>query len=222
MMLLLALWASTPGVAAAQEADGSADAETAELLEPWRPERLAPGGDGAAATSMTLLDAVTATLRNDPNIQIQEAETALQLGLLQEAAGLFDWTFTGEASYQHENLELRESVRQTQQERRDDLTRIQGETCTGAERDGRKIDELTAAIAANGGVAITTDEIFNAELQALDTLISNAAPSELPALVNQRNLLLNRELAETIASRDANAEGCSEAMAFLARIGETP
>ncbi|MEM1178880.1 MAG: TolC family protein [Acidobacteriota bacterium] len=222
LTLLLLLGAFAPWTAVAQDAEAAPDtaSEASELLEPWRPERLAPGGE--AGTSMTLLDAVTTTLRNDPNIQIQEAETALRLGLQQEASGLFDWTLTGQATYQHENLELRQSVQESEQERRDDLTRIQGETCSAAESELVKISELTAAIESNGGVAITTDEIFNAELRAIEILISNASPSELPSLINQRNLLLNRELAETIASQEANANACTEAMAFAARIGDTP
>ncbi|MEM6793021.1 MAG: TolC family protein [Acidobacteriota bacterium] len=220
LVLASIVWA---GAAAAQPQENGqekgADAAT-ELLEPWRPEALALDPEGGAP--MTLLDAVTATLRNAPNIQLQEAETALSLGLLEESSGFFDWTLTGQAAYQHENLELRQSVRQNQQDRRDDLTRIQGETCSGAERDRTKVAELTAAIEGMGAVPITSDAIFNAELRAIEALIANAAPAEVPALINRRTVLLNRELVQTIASRDANASACSESMASLARLGETP
>ncbi|MEM9557809.1 MAG: TolC family protein [Acidobacteriota bacterium] len=191
------------------------ESEASIHLAPWAPAVLEDG-------DLTLLAAVEQTLGSDPAIRLQAADVAFQLGLEQEARGLFDWTLTGEAFYEHEELELRESVRRREQERRDDLRRLQGETCTGADADRAKITELEAAIATVGGVAITNDAIFDAELRALETLIQNATPSEAEFLLNERSLRLNQELAETIASRDANDEACAESTALLGRIGETP
>ena len=170
-----------------------------------------------------LLEAVRLTLRHDPNLLLLEENVKLREGILQELSGDFDWILNGEFSYQYEEKELLESVKQDEQDRRDDLRRINGETCMLADQFELKAQQIEMALQGQpGDVRITTDEFFDLRLQALENLIRVANVAALPALLNQYQILLESELFETVALAEANREACIESAASLERLGETP
>ncbi len=171
-----------------------------------------------------LMEAVRLTLRHDPNLLLQEEDVRLQRGVLQELAGAFDWTLTGEVSYQHEERELRDSVKQREQDERDDLTVLNGETCTAAELNRAKAAELQDAIDAEPGtVPISTDDLFNLQLETLERAIEEASTEELAELLrNERLQLLGSELIEAEGLAEGNQQACDETAAALGRLGEVP
>lgn len=171
-----------------------------------------------------LMEAVRLTLQHDPNLLLQKEDVRVQEGVLQELAGAFDWTLTGDVSYQHEERELRDSVKQREQDERDDLTVLNGETCSAAELNRAKAAELQDAIDAEPGtVPISTDDLFNLQLETLEQAIEEATTEELAELLrNERLQLLGSELIEAEGLAEGNQQACDETAASLNRLGETP
>lgn len=172
---------------------------------------------------LPLIEAVRLTLSHDPNLRLAEEDARAQSGIALEISGDFDWQIQGELAYQHEERELRDGVRRSEQERRDDLTIFNGETCDQADLQTRKAAQIEQALAAEiGDVRIDTDAILDLQLQAIERLISEIPLDQAQVLVNQWNLILESELLETRALAQANRDSCRESAAALARLGATP
>ncbi len=171
-----------------------------------------------------LMEAVRLTLQHDPNLLLQREDVRLQEGVLQELAGAFDWTLTGDFSYQHEERELRDSVKQREQDERDDLTVLNGETCTAAELNRATAAELQDAIDAEPGtVPISTDDVLNLQLETLERAIDEASSEEIAELLrNERLQFLGSELIEAEGLAEGNQQACDETAAALNRLGDTP
>ncbi len=177
-----------------------------------------------AKDRIDLIEAVRSTLEHDPNLLLRREDFRLQAGVLEELGGAFDWTFSGDVTYQHDERELRDSVKRREQDRRDDLQVLNGETCSLADQFEAKTVELEDAIASEPGqIPITRDEIFNLRLRAIERLIDEATSAEIEAgLRNQRLLILEGELFETRALAEGNRNACIESGETLARLGDTP
>jgi outer membrane protein TolC len=70
---------------------------------------------------VSLVDAVKLTLEQDPNIKLSVAQAYGKGGVAEQQAGVFDTTFSGQASYQYQQSQITESVREQQQQQRDIL-----------------------------------------------------------------------------------------------------
>lgn len=79
---------------------------------PWQP--IAFEGQ-----TITLPEALRLTLANNPTLRLDEEAARFRRGRLQEEAGQFDQRLTADLSYDYAKQNIRASVRQTEQERRD-------------------------------------------------------------------------------------------------------
>jgi outer membrane protein TolC len=172
---------------------------------------------------LSLIDAVRLTLQHDANLELAREDANSEAGRAVELAGEFDWLLEGELGYQHEEKELRDSVKRREQERRDDLTVFNRASCTDAERQTRKAAQIEQALAGQiGAVRIDTDQVLDLQLQALERLIREATRDEATALINQWNLILESELLETRALAQGSQKACRESGETLARLGGVP
>lgn len=180
--LILALHAAASAVSAAQK-------------PPPEPPRLS-FDEGRIG----LFEAVRLTLAHDPNLLLQQEDVRFREGLLAEIAGAFDWNLAADLSYQHQEQELRDSVIQAEQDKRDTLS-VQNEFyCTQVPRQDDKIARLEGALAGQpivpGEFDENTDGFFLAQLRYYQELLQNAqTPQERDAILRSRTALLNRELA---------------------------
>ncbi len=169
-----------------------------------------------------LEEALRVTIAINPNVCLQMVDTERSAGVELELSGEFDWVLSGELSYNHEEKELPESVKRREQDRRDDLTVLNGESCTAIPNQEQKVQELEAAIQADGGVPINADADFQELLRIIEKAIDQAGPEALPSLITQREITLQNELFETRETLEANRETCRETGNQLARLGEVP
>ncbi|MCH9648184.1 MAG: TolC family protein [Deltaproteobacteria bacterium] len=70
--------------------------------------------------TITLPEALSLTLANNPTLRLDEETARFHRGRLQEEAGQFDQRLTADLSYDYTKQNIRASVRQTEQERRED------------------------------------------------------------------------------------------------------
>ena len=185
--------------------------------EGYKPRLLSLESDG-----IDLEKAVGVTIGNNPNVCLRQTDADRQAGIALELSGDFDWVFSGELSYQHEEQELPESVKRREQDRRDDLTILNGESCSAISIQEQKIRELEAAIRAGGGVPIEADPDFQRILDIIEQAIAEAGPEALPSLISQRQITLQDELIETREVLAASRETCQVTGEELARLGEVP
>ena len=170
-----------------------------------------------------LLEAVRITLENDPNLRLQQEDVRLQEGVLEQLRGVFDWTLSGEASYQHREQELRRSTVQREQDRRDNLRDIQTLSCDTAAREDQVVAELQAASQVDSGVRITADPSLDTQLQLVETLIATTSdPTRQNQLRQTRLSIIDLNLrAHSEVAAGAHKQ-CIQAGEDLARLGKTP
>ncbi|HPA95539.1 MAG: TolC family protein [Acidobacteria bacterium] len=174
-----------------------------------------------------LFEAVRLTLAHDPNLLLQQEDVRFREGLLAEIAGAFDWNLAADLSYQHQEQELRDSVIQAEQDKRDTLS-VQNEFyCTQVPRQDDKIARLEGALAGQpivpGEFDENTDGFFLAQLRYYQELLQNAqTPQERDAILRSRTALLNRELAVARETRKQYAAICNDTAEALARLGKVP
>jgi outer membrane protein TolC len=184
---------------------------------PWQPPTFSYNGNGIA-----LLEAVRLTLEQDPNLLLRSEDVRTQHGRLLEQSGAFDWTLTAQGTYEHRKQELRESTRQGEIDKRNQIRDVQAIACPEASNLTVALQDLEAARTTRG-VDIRNDQGFNAQLRIIEAAIlavSDAA--QRAALEQTRANLIETEIA---TNRDAQASAqqvCTESGDALQRLGTVP
>ena len=80
-----------------------------------------PPALGVEKLNLNLLDAISLTLDNDPNLLTKREDISSQYGRYQEASGAFDWNLAGQLQYEYRVQELTESGKQGEIDRRNQL-----------------------------------------------------------------------------------------------------
>lgn len=195
-----------------------AAAQAAQPENPYQPPVLAEPGAGIG-----LLDAVRLTLANDPNLLLRATDVDNQLGVAQEQAGVFDWTLSGEASWEHREQELLSSQKQGEEDKRNQIRDLEAATCQLQADFEQKLADLRRAQAGQFGVDIRTDRGFEANLRIIEAAIQAAdSAAQRQELEQVRRNLIQTEIA---ATEDAVTEaefGCIEAGEALERLGGVP
>ena len=189
----------------------------AEPPPPWQPPTFAYDGNGIA-----LLEAVRLTLEQDPNLLLRSEDVRNQQGRLLEQQGQFDWTFTGQGTYEHRKQELRESTRQGEIDKRNQIRDIEAIACPEAANLSVSLQDLEAARTTRG-VDIRNDQGFNAQLRIIEAAIlavSDAA--QRAALEQTRANLIETEIATVRDAQAAAQQVCTDAGDALERLGSVP
>ena len=185
----------------------------------WEPPKLnAPDG------RIGVLDAVRNTLESDPIHLLSKQDAKQQFGIMQELLGAFDWTITGQLSYEHREQELRESIIQAETDKRNQFRDVEAIACPEIARLGSEIDQLNAArAAAPGTIRVTADPSFDATLRVVEALILTAGSDpERTALLQQRFSLIDQEIATSQEALEGVTFVCNRARENIERLGEVP
>jgi len=174
-----------------------------------------------------LYEAVRLTLAHDPNLLLQKEDVRFQQGLLEEISGTFDWVLGADASYDFREQEVRNSVVDREQQERDELSAQNLFVCGQVPVLDDKIANLLDAL---GGQPIVpedfsenTDGFFQSQLRFFDEKLRLAtSQAEREAILNSREVLLNRELAIARQDRDDAASFCEDSTEQLANLGSIP
>jgi outer membrane protein TolC len=168
-----------------------------------------------------LLEAVRLTLAHDPNLLLDREDVRFQQGVLQELSGQFDWNLSLDVNYDYREQELRDSVRQREQEKRNDLAAQRDFSCAEADRRQQQLDDLIAF--AGGDTTVELPRDVAVQVEFLDTLIANEDnPVQRQALVDARANVLQGAIeqgTEGVAELDGL---CTDLTDSFARLGEAP
>jgi len=180
-------------------------------------------GDG----KIGLFEAVRLTLAHDPNLLLQQEDVRFQQGLLEELSGAFDWNFTADLSWQHQEQELRNSTIQAERDKRDELSVQNQFYCAQVPVQDNKIARLEQALAGQPIVPEdydeNTDAFFQAQLRYYQQLLQDAqSQQERDAILRSRTVLLNRELAVARETRKEFSATCDDTGQALSRLGRIP
>lgn len=181
----------------------------------------------ADAAKIDILEAVRLTLAHDPNLRLQEEDAAFQEGVYEETLERFDWTFTGDLSYNHDERALSDGVLESQRERRENLADFNEEACDAIGTEQARITELEAAQAARPGEAsIAGDDIVDSQLRLLDELIETAENEGNQAVAQDlsetRFNLLQAEIDLSQQLLAGAQQACTISAEDLARLGGVP
>jgi outer membrane protein TolC len=170
-----------------------------------------------------LLEAVRLTLENEPNLLLKREDVRRQEGILQEVRGAFDWNLSAEASYQHEERELSQGVKDSEIERRRDLQRGNASSCAQATREEQKVTQLQLASQTSSGIRVPADPSIDAQLQLIERLIAETNdPVRLDALTRTRLNIIDAELAAARQAAAVARQVCVETGEDLVRLGTAP
>jgi outer membrane protein TolC len=171
-----------------------------------------------------LYEAVRLTLAHDPNLLLQREDVRFQQGLLEEISGAFDWVLGADASYDFREQEVRDSVIEREQQKRDELSAQNRFACGQVPVQDAKIAKLLDALGGQPFVpedfSENTDGFFQAQLRFFDEKLQLAgSQAEREAILRSREVLLNRELAIARQTREDAAAFCEDTGAQLDRLG---
>ena len=168
-----------------------------------------------------LLEAVRLTLAHDPNLLLDREDVRLRQGILQELSGQFDWTLNVSASYDYREQELRDSVREREEEKRRDTTAQRDFSC--AEADRREEDLAALQAFASGDTTAEIPRDVRVQVEFLDALIAaEDNPVQRDLLLQARQTLLDNAIAEASAGVDELNALCDELTENVERLGEPP
>lgn len=184
----------------------------------WEPQDFAAG-----PASIGLLEAVRRTLEQDPNLLLRAEEVRTQEGFSLELEGAFDWLISGEASWDHREQKLRQSVIESERDKRRQAADVQAVACELESDLATELDDLTRAQAVSGGVDITTDRGFNAQLRLLEAAITAANNQQArDSLLQTRANLIATEIDQTREALAGARQECRQAGETLERLGRIP
>ena len=175
---------------------------------------------------ISLLDAVRLTLRHDPNIKLSEATVNFQKGVAQEQEGLFDWTLSGNFSYEHRQQELRESMKEVEQEKRDS---IDDGIAAGEQFEGEAksllsaLREARSAAPGDEKIKAIPDPIIQAQLLVIDALINEQTESGVrEQLLKLRQKVINDNIDVMTEGLSTGLEDLTAARLLRKQLGEVP
>lgn len=205
--------------ARAQQAPAPSESSAAAASTAWQPVVFEYRGNG-----IDLLEAVRLTLGQDPNLLLRGEDVRTAEGFALELAGAFDWTLTGQGTYEHRIQELRDSQRQGEVDRRNQIRDVQALACTEEENLRGELADLLRVQAGETGVDIRNDPGFEAQLRIIEAAIIAAEgnPDQQEQLRQTAANLLQTEIAVTQEAIDAADQACREAGQALDNMGEVP
>ncbi|HUP22348.1 MAG TPA: TolC family protein [Thermoanaerobaculia bacterium] len=207
-----------------------ATAQPAAEPAPYQPPVLSFDGG-----RIDLMEAVRLTLQHDPTLLLADEDTNLRAGVVQEIAGAFDWTLTGQVQYQHREQELSEGVKGAERAKRDQVDLATNLiACPSQLQAEQSLEQLLAAKAADPRIADSvipsTPDEFALQLGLLESLIqANPDNPELQArLIEERLNFIDAEIAVTRAAldgaegREGLREACRRGREALEALGAVP
>jgi outer membrane protein TolC len=230
---VFALCAGLP--ARAQQPAAGAQAPPITAAQAPSPTQAPRAGAPAAPTmrfapeGISLEEAVRITLQNDPNIQRQQATVQFNEGVVQEQVGPFDLTLLGNLGYEHRVQELTEARKQTERDKRNQLSDFLNQNRASADRARAIIPVLDALRSSNASPAsiqqlATIDQSLASMIQLFDDLI--AANAGNPAIANdlrtQRSNFITNTLADFEQSMKDQIAGFDAAQQRLINLGDAP
>jgi outer membrane protein TolC len=205
---------------AAASSAGAASPPPEPATRAWEPQVFVPPPAG-----LGLLEAVRLTLEQDPNLILLAEDAHAREGVATEQSGAFDWVLSGQASWEHREQELRQSVVDAERDKRRQIADAQSVACELESDLGTKLDDLALAQTSNG-VDIRTDRGFNAQLRIIEAAILAAANAGRTAqrddLIQTRANLIATEIAFTREALGEASQACREAGEDLRRLGGVP
>jgi outer membrane protein TolC len=177
---------------------------------------------------LTLQEAVRLALAHSPQISLERAGMQFQEGVAQEQQGAFDVTLDGTLNYEYRQQQLPETRKQTEQEKRTDLTdaiTLSREDYDRAQALIRQLQVVKNASPGAGQAAAITaiDPDIGAQLQTLDLLISGQTDAAIrDQLFTIRQNYIDRRIAETNEAATTAVDGFQLAERRLTDIGAAP
>ncbi|MEO7921165.1 MAG: TolC family protein [Thermoanaerobaculia bacterium] len=154
-------------------------AESASAVDGGRPAPASPKPiyDPPALTfpdnRITLIDAVRLTLLNDPTLRLEEQQSRLRGGILQEQSGRFDPAIVGNAMFNFTQTALGASQIKSEKRRRTDIQKEIDDTTTNLALFQKSVYEYQQ-LQANPATFKLTDTGEQSEFDTLNELIRTA------------------------------------------------
>jgi outer membrane protein TolC len=189
-----------------------------------------------------LMEAVRLTLLHDPTLLLGDEDTKLRAGVVQELAGAFDWTLTGQMQYQHREQELSEGIKQGERDKRAQVDLVTNQiACPSQLLAEQSLEQLLAAReldpSAAGSQVPSTPTEFALQLALLESEIRGKPddPVAQALLIAERIRFIDAEIAATTAAlfgvdedgdgeidRPGLIEACRKGREALAALGDIP
>ena len=203
---------SLVGIAAA----GAMAAAAAAQESPYQPPTFYYG-EGR----IDLLEAVRLTLAHDPNLLLDREDVRLRQGILQELSGDFDWTLNVNASYDYRKQELRDSVRQREEEKRRDTAAQRDFAC--AEADRRETDLANLQAFAGGDTTADIPRDVRVQVEFLDALIAaEDNPVQRQLLQEARATVVDNAIEQASQGVQELNSLCGDLTESFDRLGTAP
>ena len=181
---------------------------------PWRPKAF----DGL---TITLQEALHLTLANNPTLRLDEESARFRRGRLREEAGQFDQRLTADLSYETTEQSVRASVRQTEQERRDNRRIAIDNLGERLAVSQQILDEILVLQQDPVGARVSDPDV-QAQIDVINFQIRRAGPADRAELLSLRAQALVDAVA---AARGDIAElnaSLAEDRQELADLGPVP
>ncbi len=176
--------------------------------------------------SIPLLEAIRITLEHDPAIKLQAETVRQRRGLAQQAAGLFDLTLLGTASYEYVQSEFSTREREAMQKKRDDIRKDLEKTENRLRDLQERLDEILAnrdALLEGREPPIRFDDpLLEAQFQLLYQRYLEAPPEEKQQILNDLLAILRSKELQVRADMADDLASAAEAREKLRKLGTVP
>ena len=175
----------------------------------------------ASAATMSLADALAATLDRAPGIRLEQANVDFSRGRVTEEKGIFDPLLTGQFDYRYTRSKLTEAQKAGEFEKRKQLLDTAEVNRKNAERLDAQIAQLRAA---NPDSANLSGDLagLQQQIDVLNQLISSSTGGDRDNYVQLRQLLIAQNITQLEQSRDTFKKTESELYDSVRKLGSIP
>lgn len=171
---------------------------------------------------ISLIDAVRLTLQNDPTLRLEEQQSRLRGGILQEQSGRFDPAIVGNAMFNFTQTALGASQIKSEKRRRTDLQKEIDDTTTSLAQFQKSVYEYQQ-LQANPATFKLTDTGEQSEIDTLNELIRTAPdPATKTDYTRIRDSLIANNLKAYQQLASAATDLLKTKKAQLTSLGEVP